>query len=80
MEGDETGSEQDVNDEGRKKEELFKQMKFGEFPQCLSLFSSSSVLCSHLPVLLHQNTTFNHSSCVQMFLSSLCVALVLTKC
>lgn len=50
MEGDETGSEEGVKDEGRRTEELFKQKQRGESPQssspvflicALSLSSSS---------------------------------------
>lgn len=70
MEGDETGSEEGVKDEGRRTEELFKQKQRGEFPQ------SPSLSPSHLPVLEHQNSG---ASRVQMLLRPLCVAMVLTK-
>lgn len=48
VEGDETGSEEGVKDEGRRTEEPFKQKQRGEFPQSSSrvlficTFSSSS--------------------------------------
>lgn len=78
MEGDETGSEEGVKDEGRRTE-LFKQKQRGEFPPSSSLvflictFSSSSS-CSGASNSGAGRS--GRSGRVQMLLSPLCVATV----